>query len=118
MNNRNRLLVILLFTSTACSILLSTRKSTLRAQAQPSNTNSRLFMKSIDQPQNNNVFKYIAISSTTSLFPILQANAAASDAIDLLTGYKPVVPDFVTWTVLLAGAYMTQYKIFKFLSTL
>ena len=46
------------------------------------------------------------------------AHAAASDAIDLLTGYKTHIPDYITWVVLIAGAYTMQYRIFKFLSTL
>ena len=51
-------------------------------------------------------------------FSLEPAQAAASDAINLLTGYNTHIPDNITWVVLIVGAYMTQYRIFKFLSTL
>jgi hypothetical protein len=63
----------------------------------------------------NEVVIFEALFSFLSLEPV---HAASSDAVNLLTGYKTHVPDYVTWVVLIVGAYITQYRIFKFLSTL
>jgi hypothetical protein len=61
--------------------------------------------------------KIVSITTAFCSFnPVSPAFASSQDAIDLLTGYKPHTPDVVTWIVLIVGAYMTQYKIFKWLA--
>jgi len=63
-------------------------------------------------------FQSVAQATFFVLLPGPIASASSQDAIDLLSGHKSHVPDSITWTVLIIGAYITQYRIFKFLSTL
>lgn len=65
-----------------------------------------------------NLATVLVLEGIVNPFSLEPAHAAASDAIDLLTGYKTHVPDYITWVVLIVGAYTMQYRIFKFLSTL
>ena len=57
-----------------------------------------------------------SMTIVTTLSPIVSF-ASAEDVMQLYqTGYISRSPDWLTWVVMLWGAYLMQYRIFKFLS--
>jgi hypothetical protein len=60
----------------------------------------------------------ILLSSTLiTVFPHNIYAITSKDAIDALSGYHAQTPDWLAWTVLISIVYITQYRIFRFLSS-
>lgn len=65
----------------------------------------------------SNTLPFTVIFSTIFSFT-MNTYASSEEALQLLHGYTPLVPESVTWVVLIVGLYLIQYKIYKFIGSI